>query len=255
MNDERFLKDWLDDTTGSTADSNSAVDRVVARLPETKQRSRWWPLWPGRRSFPEPTSRTRLMLNPVTAITAGVLTFAIGGTFLLSGAFDASVAPAPPAAEGDAEEIVPEPFSATWRWSHTPEFGEGEFGPGVARNIGLTFLFESVESSDPRFDGALVFTNNGYRYNEGGTEIQVGAARIETADGAWQEMPQPFLNFDRQPGDTVQRAFVGEGAYDGLIAFAVDTWAADTADHTLALEGFVIADEFPADPIPWYPSE
>ena len=68
-------------------------------------------------------------------------------------------------------------------------------------------------------------------------------------------VPQPFLDFDRQPRDTVQRAFIGEGGYDGLIACAEDTWEPEASESSLRFEGFVIADELPADPVPWYPSE
>ena len=44
--DERFLKDWLDDDAPDPAGGRKDADQIMARLPETKQRSRWWPLLP-----------------------------------------------------------------------------------------------------------------------------------------------------------------------------------------------------------------
>ena len=74
MNDERFLKDWLRDTTDSTADANAAADEVVARLPEVPQRRRWLPWPPARRpKSDEPHGRTRLMFSPVTAVALGAI--------------------------------------------------------------------------------------------------------------------------------------------------------------------------------------
>ena len=35
MNDERFLKDWLRDTTDDIPDAQASADRVLARVPET----------------------------------------------------------------------------------------------------------------------------------------------------------------------------------------------------------------------------
>ena len=43
MNDERFLKDWLQDTTGDTPDAQASADRVLARVPGIRQRTRRWP--------------------------------------------------------------------------------------------------------------------------------------------------------------------------------------------------------------------
>ena len=90
MNDERFLKDWLQDTTDPSSDPQAAADKVMADVPKTKQRSRWWPLLPGRRRTADDgspsgsTRRTTFMLSPVKAITAGVLVFAFGGALLIA---------------------------------------------------------------------------------------------------------------------------------------------------------------------------
>ena len=95
--DERFLKDWLDDDAPDPAAARKDADQIMARLPETKQRSRWWPLLPARRSRPRSSSdgqpptingRTRTMFSPVKAITAGALVFAIGGVLLVAQPFD-----------------------------------------------------------------------------------------------------------------------------------------------------------------------
>ena len=93
MNDERFLKDWLRDTTDDTPDAQASADRLLARVPEIRQRSRWWPWLPGRRRPHDETpsslsGRTRSMLSPVKAITASALIFALGGVLLIAQPFD-----------------------------------------------------------------------------------------------------------------------------------------------------------------------
>ena len=78
------------------------------------------------------------------------------------------------------------------------------------------------------------------------------AARIEIDEGAWQQHPQSMLYSDRPIGHTVDRAFVGEGGYEGLIAFVKDS---AIPGIRLQFDGVVITDEPPADPIPFYPDE
>jgi hypothetical protein len=82
MNDERFLREWLQETATDASDPQAAADRLVVRSAKIRQRHRWWPLWPGRTTTTDPPRRTRLMLNP-TAALAAVAVVAIGATLML----------------------------------------------------------------------------------------------------------------------------------------------------------------------------
>jgi len=86
-----------------------------------------------------------------------------------------------------------------------------------------------------------------------GSEILWGAGRIETDEGAWQEVPRFTLDFDRGPGSVQQHIYVGEDGYAGLIAVANDTWQSDDADATIVLEGFILDGGMLPDPEPYYP--
>jgi hypothetical protein len=263
MNDERFLKDWLKGSTDSSAGPDAAADKVVARLPEVKQRSRWWPLRPGRRSSPETTARTRLMLNPVSAVVAGLLTIATSVAILVSVPLGQDTAVVP-AAETETERVQLLGFTSTYRFDRQPNVGTTELLPnGVSRTTDSVWGFVPIEASDPRLNGTLTFTNNLHRYPPEELrpimewpEILMGAARIQTDEGAWQEVPQVSYNRDRQPGDTVDRAFVGEGAYEGLIAVATDTWQPPEMRNVgVLLEGIIVEGELPDDPVPWTPED
>ena len=146
----------------------------------------------------------------------------------------------------DDEAAAPEPFRSAYAWSHKPASGDPTTLPnGVDRLVGDAWQFRLVKTNDPRMDGPLTFWNTVDDYD--GAEVQVGAARIETEDGAWQEVPQFTLNFDRPPGDTVHRAFIGEGAYEGLYAIAIDTRG--EGNRNIVLKGFIIAADPPTAPV------
>ena len=246
MNDERFLKDWLRDTSDSNANPNAAADKVVARIPDTPQRRRWLPWPPAPRSKPdEPNGRTRFMFSPIQAVTAGALVFAIGGVMFIAGPLSDTSSPVPGA---EATTIEPVPFTADYEWSYSPSSGVTETENGVIYRAGTQFLFTPVEASDERFLGNSVNTVNSQVYPDG-TEIQYATSRIETDEGAWQEQPQFTLTSWEDSFDGVHRAYVGEGEYDGLVAVAVASWQPDgPAGVTLRLEGFVLADELPVAP-------
>ena len=48
MTDERqsgaLFESWLKDTDPMPPDARSSVSRVMAQVPQTRQRGRWWPL-------------------------------------------------------------------------------------------------------------------------------------------------------------------------------------------------------------------
>jgi len=136
MNDEQMLRtlgSWLKDTDVAAPDSRLTADQVRARLPQTRQRGRWWPLLSSKRTpapadgmpstafqpiriptttshTPIVTRRTRSMFSPAKAITAGALVFAIGGVLLIAQPFDQQGGSVPGAAT-DIERAAPVEFT------------------------------------------------------------------------------------------------------------------------------------------------
>jgi len=115
------VKTWLKGTAGTPYGVEEGVRRVMARVPQTKQRSRWWPpstiqsigirshitaepatsshrvAWPARVSRPV---MARPVLRPATAILTVALAVTLGGTLLVvpplspdPGAADAALPP------------------------------------------------------------------------------------------------------------------------------------------------------------------
>ena len=105
------VRAWLQRTDVGPEDVHRSTGLVSARVEQTRQRGRWWPLPPIRHDHQPPTTdqtsnaqpspipasnghtptvigRTQSMLSPVKAITAGALVFAIGGALLIAQPFD-----------------------------------------------------------------------------------------------------------------------------------------------------------------------
>ena len=221
MNDERFLKDWLQDTNDSTADPKAVADKVVARAAETPQRRRWLP-WPPTRHQRDddrtPNGRTRFMLSPGKTFAALALALALGGTYLVA------LAPDTPSGDtGSAEfaDFVPVEFTGVF--SPGPGLREGEMTTvdGRVTERGTAWTPTIVEISDDRLDGRLIYAHDVDRYAESGLRLFTVTYRIENADGAWQgstlEVSDVMddLVMDDLVGSVV---LVGEGEYDGLYA-------------------------------------
>jgi hypothetical protein len=83
MNDEQIrplLKAWLRARSAGPADVPDGVAQVVARLPQTRQRSRWWPLPAFERPGPIPVTSER---SPGRAFTVtSTLKFAVAGVMV-----------------------------------------------------------------------------------------------------------------------------------------------------------------------------
>ena len=287
MKDEKYTPEvgsWLKGREVPHPDSQQTARQVAARLPHISQRSRWWPLPSSRRPpttdpttayqpSPIPASnshtpsvigRTTSMLSPVKAITAGAIVFAIGGTFLIAQPFDQQGSVAP----GAEAQAFPTPvrFSSTYRWRGESTPGTRETrDDGVQVTAGEGFAFTSAEATDPRFAGPMAMTLNRVHHPDEG-DITLGGYRIETEDGAWQEVPTAALQFEEDtadwragrmpPADNIQfRTFIGEGDYAGLIAVAQATWWPDGGSREeIQLDGWVIEGDLPDAPEPWMPS-
>ena len=150
MSDEKYTPEvgaWLKGREARPADSQDTARRVAARVPQVRQRSRWWPFPVVYRKSatrdpidktttqprPVPASsghtpnvigRTTSMPSPAKAITAGAFVFAIGGVLLIAQPFGQQQGSVPGAESGDAEAAA----SAT---SFTGTIDDSLLGPHV----------------------------------------------------------------------------------------------------------------------------
>jgi hypothetical protein len=88
MTDEQMqplLKAWFRARSAGPADVSVGVAQVVARLPETRQRSRWWPLPVPARPAPTPVTNGRqpargtTMFSALKSVFAGIIVALLGG--------------------------------------------------------------------------------------------------------------------------------------------------------------------------------
>jgi hypothetical protein len=240
MKDEQMqslLDTWYRDRDEAPRDANGEVSRVMARVPQIRQRSRWWPPSfdrgtqtptasdtieyqpspvPATNSHtPTVIGRTSSMLSPVKAITAGAIVFAIGGVMLIAQPFNQQ--DSMPGAATDAERAAPVEFTGQW-WFNGPERltpTETDGDPGMSR--GGAWLQSPTNATDARFGGSVTVFSNDDWYS-GGNAVYHDAWRVENADGAWQSEPVYNVDFADGSSSGLTAVFHGEGGYEGLVA-------------------------------------
>jgi hypothetical protein len=123
----------------------------------------------------------------------------------------------------------------------------------ITRGRGTTWRLQVSDVSDPRLDGAWYVSIDGDEYTlpQGGPgpSVATWTFRIETDEGAWQGS---FVGVGVPGLETVgaQYALIGEGAYEGLTAVAVDL-ADDCPDpRNPNTRGYIIEGGVPAPPVP-----
>jgi len=223
MNDEQMqplLEVWLRDRDAAPRDVNGGIARVVARVPQTRQRGRWWPLPVfGRKAqtptatdtaeyqpMPMPTTnghaptvigRTQTMFSPVKAITAGALVFAIGGALLIAQPFDQQGGSLPGAAT-DADAVR------------------------VTTTVDCDFSTStcSYTASDPRVEGTGSNGLSGFVKVGINSVVSWTDATIEGPEGDWTG--HQYIFEDGTGEVDVDMMLVGEGAYEGLAYIASD---------------------------------
>jgi hypothetical protein len=277
MNDERMqslLDAWYRDRDEAPRDADSGISRVMADVPQTRQRSRWWPFPIFYRRTQSPTTattvvyqpdpipatnghtptvigRTTSMLSPVKAITAGAIIFALGGAFLVAQPFQQQSSV--PAAEVEPAEAVE--FTVYFPWGPVLEDAtEVERPDGSTEGVGFLARSVAARPSDPRFDGDLLYGCSYIDYAANSPDqSSVGNCvyRIENDEGAWLMRPNMSLEFPGDPGfgpyGVFTAVFDGEGAYEGLTAVVEITevaWQGNT------LHGLIINTDLPQDPPP-----
>lgn len=195
------------------------------------------------------------MFSPAKAISALALVFAIGGAFLVAQPLDQGTSV-------PGAEIAPElePFTAQYAFSSNRPGERLTLADGTERVADEAWVFRSIESSDPRFEGNMV-VNATYDTHDGVT-LTTHVHRIENDAGAWQEGPYFRMTWsDRDtPGDEEvregeawQRLLVGEGDYEGLAAIVVSTEDL-TGGGLTVLDGYIVDGDFPPAPEPFSPA-
>jgi hypothetical protein len=196
------------------------------------------------------------MFSPVKAITAGALIFALGGVLLIAQPFDQQGGSVP-GAEIGAAPPTPVAFTSTYVWSHQPTAGQVEtLGNEVQVTTAEAWQFRNIDATDPRFAGTMTQTDTAVEY-PGEVIISMGAYRIETDEGAWQEVPASSFDSNtgnpREAGSTNWQTYVGEGGYEGNWAIVRQTWRPDGDDALvdILLEGYVVEGDPLEAPEPW----
>jgi hypothetical protein len=160
---------------------------------------------------------------------------------------------------------APTAFSATYSGSGRSTPGSTtENDDGTIVSAGGGWMWNSRESSDPRFAGPLVLTYTEIRYPDLGGGIGVGGYRIETDEGAWQQVPTASVGWDKDsalwasgelpPADNIQFwTFIGEGGYEGLTAVVQETWQPGGVDRLVQFDGYIFEGVLWDAPEPWVP--
>jgi len=146
------------------------------------------------------------------------------------------------AANGHPAAAPPPPVEFTGRIECGPPVRQGteetldvgDEGMVVSRSRGGAWQ-QTVSMSDPRLEGAVYHTFEADEYRAAGAEsgVMVWAAtlRIVNETGAWENRGYGGTYSDSTPiGDNSPEVWIGEGAYEGLVAIVESTPIEGTCD-------------------------
>ena len=240
------VREWMKRTDAEPPDAQQSARIVMSRLPGVRQHSRWWP-FPVRYRTPnvpttdstteyQPTpisaanghtptviGRTRSMLSPVKAITAGAIVAALGGVLLIAQPFER---------QGNAPGALTGGKAPTWvtgSMQHVDgscsETGSSNDGAISRHSYECSFTWTS---SDPRLTGDVSrpWNEDSYQTDEGPISVGMDAAFLRNEGGDWacsatylvkgsDPMTQEALT------DSSTFTCVGSGGYEGLSAVLV----------------------------------
>ncbi len=242
MTDDRLdtiLGSFYKSTARTPPDPSRSLGEVIARVPQTRQRSRWWPLpivgrasvtlpvsgGPQQPSTPNPapsghsvrvTGRTQVMLSPVKVIITGAVVFALGGVFLIAQPFEQEGRVVPGAATDVAGESTVVTATAscglvksgTWQLASAPYSLTGHV------------LRCTETASDSRVTGTSTVVLNIEGWDEGlkndnaANSVSWNDYTLEGPDGTWTGRGYGFYD-DEQTAHGLTIA-IGSGAYEGL---------------------------------------
>ncbi len=247
------VREWMKRTDAEPPDAQRSARQVMTRLPEVRQRKRWWPFPVRYRPAKAPTTtnnaeyqttpipatngqsatvtgRTQSMFSPAKALVAGALVFAVGGVLFVAQPFGqpgdsvpGAVTDAEPAAQSEEPTDPMRPRAASIDFG---EYLSGSDGtrraddPGVVHYEGDHSEFR-WESSDPRLSGTVTTTGNRDIYQ--GAPVTVESVTLEVVNdgGRWSgPLTQGTVGSDSR-GTAVLR---GEGDYEGLSALIFLEW-------------------------------
>lgn len=266
------VRDWMKRTDADPPDAQRSARQVMTRLPEVRQRSRWWPFPVRYRTPRAPTTdatteyqprpipatnghtptvigRTHSMFSPVKAITAGAVVAALGGVMLISQPFEQ---------QGSVPGAATESVAPTWvtgSMQHVEgscsETGSSTDGGFSRHSYECTFAWTS---SDPRLTGDVSkrWNEDTYPTDEGPISVSMDASFLRNEGGDWA-CSTDYLVKGSSPDievltDGSTYTCVGSGGYEGLSAVLVSKPAEGFSDEFV---GLIFSGDLP--PVPEAP--
>jgi hypothetical protein len=221
MSDERSFERFVADNVASPAGGIRMPDAFYDDIHTLASRTRQRPEWLALIKEPPMRHASRVVVGSPTARVTGLAAATLLIALLSAGALVAGAqSPAPAPTEAEPLSF----FSGT-----QGESSEGacqltdppsEVVDGVEQVRGLSWGCQTVTTDDPRISGEITFIWNSDSVSRPGRTGVISAVRerIENEAGAW-EGTLTELQF----GSLLESAgwLVGEGAYDGLVAYVV----------------------------------
>jgi hypothetical protein len=274
MSDERMqsaLDEWFQDTDPQPPNARRTATRLMAQLPQTRQRGRWLPFRLFHPKAQTPTApdtteyqpnpipasnghtptvigRTQSMLSPVKAITAGAIVFAVGGAFLITQPFQQAVNV--PGAE--AEPIAPTWVTGNIEPASPCSSGDLVIDGDVRRYTNVECSPQTWTSSDPRLTGEVArrWSEDVYQTDEGTFAVSVDAPYLRNDGGDWACLDTSLLRGSGMSSESLTDTTftcTGNGGYAGLSAVLVSTF---TEGFNEKFVGLIFSGDIPPLPEP-----
>ena len=242
MSDDKLalvLRTWLQGRDLAPPDSSQSAKQVMARVPRTRQRGRWWPLPIFRHASSTPratadTERqprldipihgqptpvkwgTMTMFSPAKAIMAGALVFAVGGVLLIAQPFyprsvslpGQQASPAGSLDMGDRTLVLANTTDQT-----TSQAAKITRDGDIVQYRDLAYLYEQ-QATDSRLDGTLEVVIN-FDERQDGSATMWGTETVTNEGGTWEG---PMTGVIAPDGTHyVLGTLLGTGEYEGYV--------------------------------------
>jgi hypothetical protein len=226
MNDsndfERFVADQFARERGGPAPSDETIHDLLTKASHARQRPRWLAI------LKEPPMRhaSRVVVGSPTARVSAFVAVTLLLALSATGAIVAGQSPSP--APPDKEPAPQPPAEFTGVWCIGPEVAPdrngtittielGDDGLTLTRNQGGAWR-NAVSMSDPRLQGDAYQTYETDTYDPPSIEVISSTLSIVNEEGAW--VSRHYSSRGTPAGSTdTGNVFIGQGAYEGLIAF------------------------------------
>lgn len=266
MSDDKLapaLRSWLQSRDATPPDVTRSVAHVMAHLPQTRQRGRWWPLPTVARGAAVPTrgrgtvtplapipaddgrasivrGRTQLMFSPAKVTLIGTLVLALGGVWFIAQPIDRQEAAVPAAATAEPSSATGAVHVTGTETVHSNVDIDSEERVGSVRQVRGVHATTDEVASDPRVSGTGTLFANVDLYGMSGP--QWGTLRIENDGGAWEGTWRGV----KYGGivDSGSAWLVGSGDYEGLTYYY--SFRGGNTDLVLETEGLIYPGEAPA---------